>query len=48
MELLDVPPEIFQRIISNYVTIESPRKAARARTVCSKARFISEAIHKLI
>jgi hypothetical protein len=36
MELLDLPPEVFQRIVGAYVSVESPRKIGRARTVCSK------------
>ncbi|KAF2032437.1 hypothetical protein EK21DRAFT_110110 [Setomelanomma holmii] len=34
MPLLDLPPEIFQRVIAIYVHIVGIRKAARIRTVC--------------
>ena len=35
MDLLDLPPEIFQRIVGSYVTTVSARQAAIAREVSS-------------
>ncbi|KAG9197033.1 hypothetical protein G6514_002518 [Epicoccum nigrum] len=43
MELLDLPPEVFQRIVGAYVSVESPRKIGRAHTVCSTFKdYINE------
>ncbi|KAF2994681.1 hypothetical protein E8E13_001948 [Curvularia kusanoi] len=38
MDLLDLPPEVFQRIIEEYVTAEHTRKTAKTRIVCKTFR----------
>lgn len=43
MLLLDVPPEVFQRIIEIYVNTVGVRKAAKAREASSKHREMPSA-----
>jgi hypothetical protein len=39
MKLLDLPPEVFERIIGYYVTVMSVREAWKRRMVCSMLFF---------